>query len=159
MYYRVFMNDGGGYYCILGQYPTLEEAAKSRQVSGDLIIGEDNQIVKDDSWLWQYEKDDPKSYAARCIKDGVRLTWPAGSSVMGSDQIVSGYDPVNEIHKRNISQDRAQYFSRWRIEDYDARLDRSGDSVCPQVYRLKQFHQQQKDRELQQWAQSHPEKL
>ena len=49
-------------------YKTLKEASAARQVTGDLVCYlKGGQIVKSFDWLWQFELEDPDSYAARCV--------------------------------------------------------------------------------------------
>jgi hypothetical protein len=48
-------------------YGTLEECISKRKVSGDLVLDPNGNVCKDDSWLWDWEKKDPKCYAQRAI--------------------------------------------------------------------------------------------
>lgn len=45
---------------------TLEEARSRRVTTGDLVFYVNtNTIVEDTAWLWDFEKDNPTSYARR----------------------------------------------------------------------------------------------
>lgn len=48
---------------------SLEKAKEARKVSGDLVVYYwTKEVVKDPSWLWDWEKNDPNCYAQRAIK-------------------------------------------------------------------------------------------
>lgn len=50
-------------------HPTLEHAAQARVASGDLVVdAETGKIVTDPSWLWDWEKKEPRSWARRAIE-------------------------------------------------------------------------------------------
>lgn len=56
----------GRYIVLSDNHRTLKDAANARMVSGDLVVDKrNNTIPEDDSWLWDWEKADPKSYAHR----------------------------------------------------------------------------------------------
>jgi len=59
------------YALIAISLPSLEAARDARKVSGDLVVyaGTTN-IVKNKSWLWDWEKADPDVYAQLAIKFG-----------------------------------------------------------------------------------------
>ena len=48
--------------------PTLEEAGRKRAVSGDLVVDSNNRVVQDESWLFDWEKQQPDCYARRAMK-------------------------------------------------------------------------------------------
>jgi hypothetical protein len=59
-YYRDSDND----YVVLATCDTIEQARDLRVVSGDLVVeAATNTVVADPSWLWDWEKTDPGSYA------------------------------------------------------------------------------------------------
>ena len=50
-------------------FATLQEAAAFRKVSGDLVCDlATGKVVKDTSWLFDWEKADPNCYAQRIIQ-------------------------------------------------------------------------------------------
>lgn len=55
---------------VIHQSNSLEDLFDRRCVSGDLVVDEDLQIVKDPTWLMEWEKKDPECYARRCQRDG-----------------------------------------------------------------------------------------
>lgn len=58
----------------LSSHATLEEASKARSLCGDLIFdSETNQIVENDCWLWDWEKENQKSYAFLVIKSKAKV--------------------------------------------------------------------------------------
>jgi len=68
MYRVIFCQDlPGGSYRVLAKVETLEEARFQREVSGDLVVDDDGQIVTDAHWLFQWERNDPSCYAYRQI--------------------------------------------------------------------------------------------
>ena len=60
-------------YIILGRFSSLEEAKNSRVIAADLIFDKEGNIVKDFSWLWEWEREDVKSYAHSSILNGKKL--------------------------------------------------------------------------------------
>lgn len=53
----------------VGVATTLDEAREKRCMSGDLVVHADtHQVVKSPEWLWDWEKQDPDSYAQRAIR-------------------------------------------------------------------------------------------
>jgi len=47
---------------------SVEDAKNLRKCSGDLVVyGGTNHVVVSNEWLWEWEKEDPTSYASRCI--------------------------------------------------------------------------------------------
>lgn len=48
-------------------YETLRDAREARMISGDLVF-EDGQLCRDPSWLWDWERSDPNSYAYRMMQ-------------------------------------------------------------------------------------------
>lgn len=67
MFFIISRQDYTGMYSVHSTHLTLEEAAKARRVSGDLVCGVDHMPVADEAWLWDFEKADPTSYAKRMI--------------------------------------------------------------------------------------------
>lgn len=55
---------------------SLEEAKEVREVAGDLVFASDGKIVQDQTWLWEWEKDDPNSHALSRIAKNVRAKFP-----------------------------------------------------------------------------------
>lgn len=53
-----------GLFVTIGRADDLDEARGLRLVSGDIVVcaGTD-RVVKDPSWLWEWERADPDSYA------------------------------------------------------------------------------------------------
>lgn len=82
MFYKIFVHENsGGQAAFLGQYDSIESAAASRAVSGDLIVWADTlKIVECPTWLWGWEIFSPtNSYAHRKIAESFRVTgWLAG---------------------------------------------------------------------------------
>lgn len=60
----IFQNDYHGQYSIVGQnFPTVAEAKKARQVSGDIVVYHNTtEIVRNTAWMWRNEVEE-KSYA------------------------------------------------------------------------------------------------
>jgi len=49
-------------------FRSLEEAKAAREMSGDLVVESvTDSIVTDKSWLWDWEMNDPTSYAHKAI--------------------------------------------------------------------------------------------
>lgn len=56
---------------LMGKATSLEDAKAKRVVSGDLVFL-DGKVCSDPSWLWDWEKADPDSYAKRCLERETR---------------------------------------------------------------------------------------
>jgi hypothetical protein len=55
-------------YAIVGRADTLKNAQAKRRLAGDLVFDSaTGLIVKDKSWLWDWEYKRPSSYAHRAI--------------------------------------------------------------------------------------------
>jgi len=65
MYRRIWMNDSTKQFTVLSTHTTLEAANLAREMSGDLIIDEQNVIVPSEEWLFEWEKIEPRCYARR----------------------------------------------------------------------------------------------
>ncbi len=66
--YRRYHNRTGDFSSIASGLKTLEEAKQARAVSGDLVVeSATDRIVTDKSWLWDWEREDPTSYAHQAI--------------------------------------------------------------------------------------------
>lgn len=76
-----FIHDLGKYGVILGSGLSRSAAIKRREMSGDLVFGEDWKIDQGTDWLMEWEKNDPNCYARR--KQQEKLN-------------VSGYDWTND---------------------------------------------------------------
>lgn len=71
MYLIVFKRDGVERkglvqkvdYKVVAKSATLAEAKEKRQISGDLVYTAEGVIVNNPEWLFDWEKEDPKSYA------------------------------------------------------------------------------------------------
>ncbi len=58
-----------GDYSYIGGADTLEGARDRRAVSGDLVVhGETHKIVTNLTWLFPWERQDPKCYAQTVIR-------------------------------------------------------------------------------------------
>lgn len=72
MYGIVYGNDCGNSfrtYSVFAEAATLEALSAQRKLSGDLVFDLDTgEIVQDDAWLFQWEREDPECYARRCMK-------------------------------------------------------------------------------------------
>ncbi len=70
MYDVIFQNDYHGQYVVVAQsLKSLEEASNSRQVSGDIVVHHNTtNVVRDEAWLWDWEKNDDGCYAKRRIQ-------------------------------------------------------------------------------------------
>ncbi len=76
MYDIIFKKDsycGHNRFCpnvtIKSRIETLERAKEERKVSGDLVVFEGTlNIVPDENWLFDWEKNNPKSYAYNQIQ-------------------------------------------------------------------------------------------
>ncbi len=66
-YHLIYRNDRDGNLTVLSSHSTLDEAAKARLCSGDLVVGADYLPVVVDSWLFNWELADPQCYAKRMI--------------------------------------------------------------------------------------------
>ena len=54
---------------VSGGFSTIEEAAAGRKLSGDLVIETSSgRVVTDTCWLFDWEKGDPKCFAAMAIQ-------------------------------------------------------------------------------------------
>lgn len=71
MFHRIYMNDQTHKCVVLSTHPTVEEAGKSREVAGDLIVDVLGTVVNDRAWLWEWELLDPACYAMQSIKRAV----------------------------------------------------------------------------------------
>lgn len=59
-------------YALIGTAETIEEAKEKRVVSGDLVVhAVTHNVVQDIGWLWDWERNNPQSYAFRAIQKGV----------------------------------------------------------------------------------------
>lgn len=55
-------------YDILGESSSLEELKKKRAMSGELVFNKKTlEIVKDNSWLFDWEKEESECYAQKMI--------------------------------------------------------------------------------------------
>lgn len=54
-------------YLVLSYHSSLNDAGKARKTGQDLVFNEYGEIVKDQFWLWDWEKANPESYAHKCI--------------------------------------------------------------------------------------------
>lgn len=69
-YNVIYMNDQTKHsVCIAGPFRCLKDAAEARKLSGDLVVDGKGKVIKDPSWLWDWEKADPKSYAHMKVKN------------------------------------------------------------------------------------------
>lgn len=69
MFDVIFQNDYHGQYSVIASgLKTVVEAKAHRQVTGDIVVfhGTTN-IVRNKTWLWKAEVNDPSSYAMRRI--------------------------------------------------------------------------------------------
>jgi hypothetical protein len=70
VHHRRYGSNRDDYVIIAQRLHTVQEAAQLRCVSGDLVVNEwNNEIVRDTSWLFEWEKKDPNCYAQRAIRD------------------------------------------------------------------------------------------
>lgn len=71
MYDVIFQNDYHGHYVVVAKgLSTLEEARKARQVSGDIVVHHNtSNLVRDEVWLFDYEKNDNSCYAKRRLQE------------------------------------------------------------------------------------------
>lgn len=52
----------------IGHANSLLEARKLREVSGDIVVdATTRKIIPNKAWLWQWERDDPTTFAHRLI--------------------------------------------------------------------------------------------
>lgn len=59
-------------YVTIGFAPTVAAAKKLRVVTGDLVVDmRSGEVVKNRIWLWDFERQNPKSYAQRAIADAI----------------------------------------------------------------------------------------
>ncbi len=61
-----------------GPFDSIQQAIKSRKVSGDIIL-KDGRVFQNDVWLWDWEKRDTNSFARLCIK-WTQAGWPQGKT-------------------------------------------------------------------------------
>lgn len=67
-YMVVYINDHTGDYTPLGSSDQLSAAASMRVVSGDLIFDSvTGEICQDESWLFEWERQDLACYARWCM--------------------------------------------------------------------------------------------
>lgn len=57
---------------------SFDEIKKKRRLSTEIVVDEKGNIVKDTSWLWDWEIKDKKSYAMECIKKNLQIELPKG---------------------------------------------------------------------------------
>ena len=56
------------YVHIAGPFPCIEGAAQARKLCGDLVVDSQTlEVVPDPSWLWDWELNDPQTYAHRHV--------------------------------------------------------------------------------------------
>lgn len=61
-------------YIKLGSFRTLKEAARARQMTGDLVFNlESGEIEQSQEWLFDWERKDPNCYAVRNQKSKIKL--------------------------------------------------------------------------------------
>ena len=65
-YHVIFRNDRTFDYVICASKETLAEAAAAREVSGDIVVDESFQVVRDPCWLFPWETSDTV-YARRIL--------------------------------------------------------------------------------------------
>lgn len=71
IHYRRHLNSkrSSEYLVLATGIQTLEEAREKRIVSGDLVVyTSSGEVVKDDAWLWNWEKNNPDSWAYNAIQ-------------------------------------------------------------------------------------------
>lgn len=70
MFDVIFQNDYNGQYSVVASgLKTVAEAKAHRQVSGDIVVfHKTTNIVRNKTWMWKCEVDDPNSYVMRRIK-------------------------------------------------------------------------------------------
>lgn len=78
MFYVAFLRDYGSnqfeHGVLIARAETLEQAAASRHVTGDLIFDEAGNIVQDESWLFPHEKSGKNNYATTKMKNRAHLS-------------------------------------------------------------------------------------
>ena len=70
MYYVIHprsLKDLSDCVVLSGPHISLVQAKEHRAVSGDLVINSVGDVVQNTFWLWNWEKDDPQSYARRSL--------------------------------------------------------------------------------------------
>lgn len=66
--HRRYYNRRNDFSPIARGLKTLEEAKAAREVGGDLVVeSATDSIVTDKLWLWDWELNDPTSYAHKAI--------------------------------------------------------------------------------------------
>jgi len=73
MFHVVYRNDSTLDASLLGSFNSLKDAANARSCSGDLVIDSDGKVVQHDSWLFDWEKEDPNCYAHRLMLGGASV--------------------------------------------------------------------------------------
>lgn len=70
MFDVIFQNDYHGQYSVIASgLKSVVEAKAHRQVSGDIVVFHDTtSIVRNKTWMWKREVNDPNSYAMQRIK-------------------------------------------------------------------------------------------
>jgi hypothetical protein len=64
--YSVIYFGPQSYQVVAAGLETLQEAKSKRVISGDVVVHHGTTVVvKDPSWLWDWERDNPQSYAYR----------------------------------------------------------------------------------------------
>lgn len=64
---------------IVARADTLEEAAKLRKVSADLVVdAETHKLVDDTTWMWDWEVKAKTSYVNRALQDRRAITIAMG---------------------------------------------------------------------------------
>ncbi len=89
MYYLVFIHDAQPdlNHTLLKEASTLTEIANMRFMSGDLVVDDKGEIIKDPIWLFNWEKDDPNCYAQQKIRENFhfKVGWTPGISIVAKD--------------------------------------------------------------------------
>lgn len=73
MYYCIYRNEFSGDFFMEGSHEDLQEAAKLRKVSGDLIVDGLCKVVDDPSWLFQWEREKPDEYATKMMGKTIKI--------------------------------------------------------------------------------------
>jgi len=70
----VYVWENSGNWILLSSFKTLAEASENRRVSGDLVYdARTMEIVKDQTWLFDWEKKDSECYVKRMLETPVKL--------------------------------------------------------------------------------------
>ncbi len=68
-----YVNESGKYGTIYGAFLTMQQASKTRVISGDLVFNDSGEINQSEEWLFDWEKENPNCYARKAQKANLNV--------------------------------------------------------------------------------------